>query len=92
MHILNRNTQQWQKLDSDHHLHPFTDHKLLKNSGSRIITSAKGNYITDSDKNQILDMMAGLWCVNIGYGRYELGKIAQEQMNMLPYYNTFFKL
>ena len=91
MHILNRNTQQWQKLDSDHHLHPFTDHKLLKNSGSRIITSAKGNYITDSDNNQILDMMAGLWCVNIGYGRYELGKIAQEQMNMLPYYNTFFK-
>ena len=65
MHLSNRNTKQWQKLDSDHHLHPFTDYKELKNEGSKIIVSAKGNYIFDSDNNELLDMMAGLWCVNI---------------------------
>ena len=91
MHLLNRNTKQWQKIDSDHHLHPFTDHKLLSTTGSKIITSAKGNYVTDSEGNEILDMMAGLWCVNIGYGRKELAEVAKEQMETIPYYNTFFK-
>ena len=91
MHILNRNTKQWQGIDSAHHLHPFTAHKLLSSTGSKIITSAKGNYITDSENNEILDMMAGLWCVNIGYGRKELAYVAKEQMELLPYYNTFFK-
>ena len=35
--------------------------------------------------------MAGLWCVNIGYGRRELVDIAQQQMSELPYYNNFFQ-
>ncbi len=91
MHISNRTTEQWQKIDSDHHLHPFTDYKELISTGSKIITSAKKNYIFDSDGNEILDMMAGLWCVNIGYGRKELADAAYEQMQLLPYYNTFFK-
>jgi hypothetical protein len=39
----------------------------------------------------LLDGMAGLWCVNVGYGRAELIEAAQRQMQELPYYNTFFK-
>ncbi len=35
--------------------------------------------------------MAGLWCVNVGYGRDELAEAAYEQMKELPYYNSFFK-
>ena len=61
-----------QELDRDHHLHPFTDHKELHEKKSRIITSADGVYIFDSDGNKILDGMSGLWCVNAGYGRNEL--------------------
>ena len=34
--------------------------------------------------------MAGLWCVNVGYGREKLARIAFEQMQELPYYNSFF--
>ena len=34
--------------------------------------------------------MSGLWCVNIGYGRKELAKVAERQMQTLPFYNTFF--
>ena len=91
MHLLNRNTEQWQKIDSDHHLHPFTDFKELNKSGTKVIVSGKGNYVKDSDGNDMLDMMAGLWCVNIGYGRKELAEVAYEQMKLLPYYNSFFK-
>ena len=35
--------------------------------------------------------MAGLWCVNVGYGRAELVEAARRQMAELPYYNTFFQ-
>ena len=91
MHLSNRTTEQWQKIDSAHHLHPFTDFKELINTGTRVIISGKGNYVIDSENNKILDMMAGLWCVNIGYGRKELAEVAYEQMQLLPYYNSFFK-
>jgi len=73
-------------------MHPFTDHKELdEKGGARIITRADGVYIYDSEGRQILDGMAGLWCVNLGYGCQELVDAATEQMKQLPYYNSFFQ-
>ena len=85
------NTQQLQDIDGQHHIHPFTDHKALMEKGARIITHADGVYLWDSDGNKILDGMAGLWCVNVGYGRQELVDAATNQMQELPYYNNFFQ-
>jgi putrescine---pyruvate transaminase len=80
------------RLDVSHHLPGQSDYKLQAQlGGSRIITKASGCLIHDADGNEILDGMAGLWCVNAGYGREELAKVAYEQMLELPYYNTFFK-
>jgi putrescine aminotransferase len=85
-------TAEWKSNDSRHYMHPFTDHKQLgEKGGSRIITRADGVYIYDSEGNQILDGMAGLWCVNLGYGRTELVDAATAQMKELPYYNSFFQ-
>ncbi len=88
--FLPTDTGELQRLDSRFHLHPFTDTKHLHTIGSRIITAADGIYIWDSDGNRIIDGMAGLWCVNLGYGRSELVEAATRQMQTLPYYNTFF--
>ncbi|MFD9896754.1 aspartate aminotransferase family protein [Mesorhizobium sp. UC22_110] len=87
----NFSLKQLQQIDAAHHLHPFTDHKELRGAGSRIITHAKGPFIYDSEGVEILDGMAGLWCVNVGYGRDELADAAYAQMKELPYYNSFFK-
>lgn len=84
-------TAELQDLDRRHHLQPFTDYGALHKKGSRVITRGEGVYLWDSDGNKILDGMAGLWCVNIGYGRKELADIAHDQMLQLPYYNTFFQ-
>ncbi|MEH6498619.1 MAG: aminotransferase class III-fold pyridoxal phosphate-dependent enzyme, partial [Pseudoalteromonas distincta] len=84
-------TAQLQAMDAAHYLHPFTDHKELGERGTRIIERAQGVYLWDSEGNQILDGMAGLWCVNIGYGRTELADVAYKQMLELPYYNSFFQ-
>ncbi|WP_018150189.1 aspartate aminotransferase family protein [Leeia oryzae] len=86
-----RTTQEWQALDAAHHIHPFSDMGSLNKAGSRVITKAEGVYLWDSEGNKIIDGMAGLWCVNVGYGRKELAEVAYKQMLELPYYNTFFK-
>ncbi|HEV7371850.1 aspartate aminotransferase family protein [Arenibaculum sp.] len=87
-----RSAADWRRADTAHHLHPFTDYKALADEGgSRIITRADGVHLWDSDGRRILDGMAGLWCVNVGYGRRELADVAHRQMLELPYYNTFFK-
>ena len=82
-------TDELQRRNAAHHMQPFSAQDELSARGARVITSAKGVYITDSDGNQYLDAMAGLWCVNIGYGRSELADVAARQMRELPYYNTF---
>lgn len=83
-------TAELQALDAAHHMHPFTTNNELAARGARVITRARGVYLTDSEGNEILDGMAGLWCVNIGYGRKEMAEVAARQMNQLPFYNTFF--
>ena len=84
-------TAELQAIDAAHHMHPFTANGELAGKGARIITRAKGVTLTDSEGNEILDAMAGLWCVNIGYGRDELAEAAARQIRELPYYNTFFQ-
>ena len=84
-------TAELQALDAAHHMHPFTANGALGKKGARIITRAKGVRLTDSDGAELIDGMAGLWCVNIGYGREELAEAAARQMRELPYYNTFFQ-
>lgn len=80
-----------QQKDINHHFTPFSDNKELAENGSRVIARAEGVYIYDDQGNKLLDAMAGLWCVNLGYGRKELVDVATAQMTELPYYNLFFK-
>ncbi|MDI3336239.1 aspartate aminotransferase family protein [Defluviimonas aestuarii] len=84
-------TKELQALDAAHHMHPFTEDAALAKKGARIITRGKGVYLTDSEGHEILDGMAGLWCVNLGYGRKDLAEVAARQMEELCYYNTFFQ-
>jgi len=77
-------------IDAAHHLHPFSDMKKLNAAGTRIIQRGEGVHIFDNHGRKYLDGFAGLWCVNVGYGRKEIADAAYRQMQELPYYNTFF--
>ena len=83
-------TAELQALDAAHHMHPFSNQLKLAERGARVITRGEGVWLTDSEGNRILDGMAGLWCVNVGYGRDSMAEVAAKQMRELPYYNTFF--
>jgi putrescine aminotransferase len=84
-------TSHWQALDAAHHVHPFTDTAALNREGVRVVTRADGVYLWDSDGHKMIDGMAGLWCVQVGYGNKELAEAGYEALKTLPYYNHFFK-
>lgn len=51
-----------------------------------IAEKAEGSWITDHTGTKYLDAMAGLWCVNVGYGRTELAEAAYEQLKQMAYF------
>jgi putrescine aminotransferase len=91
-HLSTADLAELRRLDVAHHLPAQSDYKLqAEQGGSRIIVRAEGCTIHDAEGHSLLDGMAGLWCVNVGYGREELARAAYEQMLQLPFYNTFFR-
>src|SRR5262249_38702724 len=66
-------------------LHPILPPRQLENK-QLVIVNAKDSTVVDADGTEYLDAMAGLWCVNVGYGRTELADVAARQMRALPYY------
>jgi len=73
------------KQDLGNVLHPIVQHKVLENK-QMVVSHAQGSTVFDADGTSYLDAMAGLWCVNIGYGRAELADVAAEQLRQLAYF------
>ena len=69
----------------DHLWRPMTQHKMLRGELPTRMVSAEGCFITDEQGNRLLDALAGLWCVNLGYGRTELADVARSQMANLNF-------
>ena len=84
-------TEEIQIADAAHHIHPFTDSKQIRAQKTRVVSRAEGVHIYEADGRKLLDGMAGLWCVNVGYGRERINDAVRRQMSQLAYYNTFFQ-
>ncbi|EDY19698.1 aminotransferase class-III [Chthoniobacter flavus Ellin428] len=78
------------RLDAQHHLHPFTNHEEMHTKGTHVMTRGEGVYLWDARGQKLLDGLAGLWCVNVGYSCNEIVEAVHEQMRRLPYYCSFF--
>lgn len=80
--------EQLQEFDRSHHMHAFTAPEALRMAPPFMIDSAEGVYVSGQNI-RLLDAMAGLGCVNIGYGRQELADTAAQVMKELSYYHSF---
>ncbi len=58
-------------------------------AAERIVTGGEGVYIRDRDGNRLLDAFAGLYCVNVGYGRKEIARAIARQAEELAYYHAY---
>ena len=77
-------------IDRSSLLHPFTDFAAYKRDGGMALVRGEHIYLIDSNGNEMLDGMSGLWCVNLGYSQRRIAKAVTEQLDRLPYYNSFF--
>lgn len=85
-----RHLAELRRIDAAHLLHPFTDHRDLHRSGTHVMHSASGCHVVDETGRRMLDALAGLWCVNVGYGRPEIAEAVRRQILELSYYPSFF--
>ena len=75
--------------DLDSVLHPYSPLHKLKEIGPLIVDHGKGVFIYDSQGNEYIEGMAGLWCTGLGFGDEEMLEAADRQMRSLPYYHQF---
>ncbi|MBN8870821.1 MAG: aminotransferase class III-fold pyridoxal phosphate-dependent enzyme [Solirubrobacterales bacterium] len=77
------------ELDRKHVFHPFTVLGEHQRTGPRMMVRGKASTLWDEAGTEYLDAMAGLWCVNVGYGRERIAQALYDQTLKLPYYHAF---
>lgn len=77
------------QMDRDSLFHPVTSIAENTANGPTIYASGKGVWLRGQDEREYLDMGAGLWCVNLGYGREDLADVAREAMQTLSFQHLF---
>ncbi len=82
--------QELRQKDRAHHIHPFTNHADMHRDGTRWIKAGDGCRVIDETDRRLLDGLAGLWCVNVGYNCAAIVEAVHAQMEALPYYPSFF--
>ena len=88
--MLTRNDQldEWDRANVFHPSTHLAQHARGE-APSRVVTGGEGVYIVDRDGRKSLDAFAGLYCVNVGYGRTEIADAIAEQAKKLPYYHAY---
>ena len=76
-------------LDRRFVFHPFTQLDQHATSTAPVIVEGRGVDLRSADGCRYLDAMAGLWCVNVGYGREEIGEAMRAEAARLGYYHAF---
>ncbi|WP_338786021.1 aspartate aminotransferase family protein [Metabacillus sp. FJAT-53654] len=79
-------TDQQEMLLSKDEKHVWHSMKPYSPTNTMVVTKAEGSWVTDYDGKRYIDAMAGLWCVNVGYGRKELADAAYEQLKEMAYF------
>ncbi|MBL8642599.1 MAG: aminotransferase class III-fold pyridoxal phosphate-dependent enzyme [Rhodospirillaceae bacterium] len=67
---------------------PFTPQRAFQ-AKPRIFTSAQGMYYRTQDGREVLDSIAGLWCVNAGHAQPAIVKAIQAQAERLDFVSSF---
>ncbi len=67
---------------------PFTANRQFK-AKPRLLARASGMHYWTPEGRQILDAVAGLWCVNAGHGRREIKEAVARQLETLDYAPPF---
>lgn len=82
----NTNSKNW---DNDHFMHPWEGMGDIGQNDRAFIEASDGVYVTNDAGQKMLDGPAGMWCVQVGYGRDEIANAMAEQARQLAYFSPF---
>ncbi|KIZ34116.1 MULTISPECIES: aspartate aminotransferase family protein [Rhodopseudomonas] len=82
-------TKELGDLDVKHLFHPYTNPRKHEQTGPIVIERGEGVFVYDTNGQQYLEGLAGLWSVAVGFGEKRLVEAATKQMQMLPFYHLF---
>ncbi|WP_051076581.1 aminotransferase [Octadecabacter arcticus] len=82
----NTSNRNW---DNDHFMHPWEGMDYLGQNDRVFIEASNGVYVTDEAGKQLIDGPAGMWCVQVGYGRHEIADAMADQARKLAYFSPF---
>jgi L-2,4-diaminobutyrate transaminase len=79
-------------MDLQSSIHPFTNFADHAERGALIMKSAHGVRVQDIHGREYIDALAGLWCVDVGYGRQEITSAIADQAEQLAFFHSFFSM
>lgn len=82
----NTNAKNW---DNDHFMHPWEGMDDLGQNDRAFIAASDGIYVTNDAGDRLIDGPAGMWCVQVGYGRDEIADAMADQARQLAYFSPF---
>jgi len=82
-------TAEIKRANGRHLWHPMAHPMAMQQSPPDIIARGEGSWIWDIDGHRMVDGVAGLWTVNVGFGRTEIRDAIVKQLDELAYYNVF---
>ena len=85
----NSNYTQTLQQQDNHFLHPWENMYERGTNKRTIVTKSAGIYVYDSEGNKLIDGPAGMWCVNVGYGRRDIADAMAKQAIEMPYSSPF---
>lgn len=75
--------------DNEHFFHPWEGMETLGQNDRAYIEGGEGIYVRNDRGERLIDGPAGMWCVQVGYGREEIADAMAEQARQLAYFSPF---
>lgn len=70
-------------------LHFYQMNNLIQEQSPIVISRGEGSKVWDTQGKEYIDGLAGLFCVNVGYGRQEIIDAIVAQLQKIPYVSPF---
>ena len=79
----------FRRWDEENFLHPWEMMADRGASGRTFNERAEGIYVYDENGERLIDGPGGMWCVQLGYGRQEIGQAMADQAAEMAYFSPY---
>lgn len=87
--MVTRDIRQARNWDNVHFIHPWEGMEHIGGNERTFVEGSDGIYVVDEKGRRLIDGPAGMWCVQVGYGRTEIAQAMADQARQMAYFSPF---